>query len=121
MCVCAGARVQAQDSGAQQPSSQPQQGSSSSSQQAPETGQPAQTPEYGVYMAVDPLAKVRYDNRYDLSVGMAYDHMKAGPNLLQGSNLGGLDVSGSYWLTRNWGIEASVSYTHLTLPTTPYV
>ena len=34
-----------------------------------------------------------YDNRYDVSVGMAYDHIKAGPNLLQGSNLGGLDLS----------------------------
>ena len=32
---------------------------------------------------------MRYDNRYDLSLGMAYDHMKAGPTLLQGSNLGG--------------------------------
>lgn len=58
-------------------------------------------------MPTDPLAKVRYDNRYDLSLGMAYDHMKAGPNLLQGANLGGLDLEGSYWLTRNWGIQAS--------------
>ena len=103
--------MQAQDSGtqpgSQQPSSEPQQGSSSSSQQAPESGQPAQTPEYGVYLSVDPLAKVRYDNRYDMSLGFAYDHMKAGPTLLQGSNLGGLDMEGSYWLTRNWGIEAS--------------
>jgi hypothetical protein len=107
MCVCAGTCVRAQDSGAQQPSQQPQQGSSSSSQQAPAAGQPAQTPEYGVYMAVDPLAKVRYDNRYDMSLGFAYDHMKAGPTLLQGSNLGGLDMEGSYWLTRNWGIEAT--------------
>lgn len=112
MCVCAGARAQAQDSGtqqpgAQQPSSQPQQGSSSSSQQAPAEGQPAQTPDYGVYTAVDPLARVRYDNRYDMSLGFAYDHMKAGPTLLQGSNLGGLDMEGSYWLTRNWGIEAT--------------
>ena len=42
-----------------------------------------------------------------MSLGMAYDHMKAGPTLLQGSNLGGLDMDGSYWLTRNWGIEAT--------------
>jgi hypothetical protein len=107
MCVCAGARAGAQDSGAQPPSSQPQQGSSSSTQQAPAAGQAAQTPEYGVYLSVDPLAKVRYDNRYDMSLGFAYDHMKAGPTLLQGSNLGGLDMEGSYWLTRNWGIEAT--------------
>ena len=62
----------------------------------------------GTYIAIDPLAKVTYDNRYDVSLGMAYDHMKAGPTLLQGSNTGGLDAEGSYWLTRHWGAEGSV-------------
>jgi hypothetical protein len=62
---------------------------------------------YGVYIPVDPLAKVRYDNRYDVSLGLAYDHMKAGPSLLQGANLGGLDAEASYWLTRHWGLQAS--------------
>ena len=84
--------------------------SSSQSQPTPTPtpqGADAQAPAYGVYISVDPLAKVRYNNRYDLSLGMAYDHMKAGPTLLQGSNLGGLDMDGSYWLTRNWGIQAS--------------
>lgn len=95
--VCAGTRIQAQDSSSQSP-----QGQSSSSQT-----QEAPAPDYGVYTPLDPLANVRYNNRYDLSLGMAYDHMKAGPNLLQGSNLGGLDMDGSYWLTRNWGIQAS--------------
>ena len=61
----------------------------------------------GTYIAVDPLALVRYDNRYDLSLGMAYDHMKAGPNLLQGSNLGGLDLSGSYWFAKHWAVEGT--------------
>ena len=97
LVVCAAARVQAQNSSSQSP--QPQ-SSSSQNQQAPAT-------QYGVYVSVDPLAKVRYDNRYDLSLGMAYDHMKAGPTILRGSNLGGLDMDGSYWLTRMWGIEAS--------------
>lgn len=60
------------------------------------------------YEAIDPLAGVRYDNnRYDVSLGMAYDHMKAGPTLLQGSNLGGLDASGTYWLSTHWGVEGS--------------
>lgn len=67
----------------------------------------SQTTPEGNYIAVDPLAKVRYDNRWDLSLGMAYDHMKAGPNLLQGSNLGGLDADGSYWLSHHLGLEAS--------------
>jgi hypothetical protein len=61
----------------------------------------------GTYVVVDPLAGVRYDNRFDIYVAPAYDHMKAGPTLLQGSNLGGLDVSGSYWLTKHWGLEGS--------------
>ena len=114
VCVCAGARARAQESnsqpGTQQPGSQPQPSSSSqssSSTQGQGQGQNAPTPAYGVYLAVDPLAKVRYDNRYDMSLGFAYDHMKAGPTLLQGSNLGGLDMEGSYWLSRNWGIVAS--------------
>jgi hypothetical protein len=99
LALCAGAPIEAQGTS---PSS-----SSSSSQQPTAVQAEDQAPPAPEYIQVDPLAKVRYDNRYDLSVGMAYDHMKAGPNLLQGSNLGGLDVSGSYWLTRNWGIEAS--------------
>lgn len=67
----------------------------------------AQAPANGAYVPVNPLAGVRYDNRFDISLGAAYDHMKAGPTLLQGSNLGGLDLSGSVWLTRHWAIEAS--------------
>ncbi len=46
---------------------------------------------------------MRYDNRFDLSLGMAYDHMKAGANVLQGANLGGLDLSGSYWFSQALG------------------
>jgi hypothetical protein len=74
---------------------------SSSSQSGSET--PTTTP----YVVVDPLAGIHYDNRYDISLGMAYDHMKAGPTLVQGSNLGGLDLSGSYWLSHHWGVEGS--------------
>ena len=67
----------------------------------------AQTSGNGTYIATDPLANVHYDNRWDVSLGMAYDHMKAGPVLLQGSNLGGLDLDGSYWLSRHWALEGS--------------
>ncbi len=93
--------MQAQDSSSQsQPSAQP-------TQLPPSQNPDAETQNYGTYVATDPLGRVRYDNRWDLSLGAAYDHMKAGPTLLQGSNLGGLDMEGSYWLTRNWGIQAS--------------
>jgi hypothetical protein len=61
----------------------------------------------GTYIPTDPLANVRYDNRYDLSLGMAYDHIKAGANVLQGANLGGLDLSGSYWFSNRWAVEGT--------------
>jgi hypothetical protein len=67
----------------------------------------ASTAGNGTYIAVDPLANVRYDNRYDLSGGFAYQHIKAGPNILQGANLGGIDLSGSYWLSKHWAVEAT--------------
>jgi hypothetical protein len=81
---------------------------SSSSQPSQTVNPPAsQAPANGGYVATNPLAGVRYDNKYDLSLGMAYDHMKAGPTLLQGSNLGGLDLTGSMWLTKHWGLQTS--------------
>jgi hypothetical protein len=64
-------------------------------------------PASGVYIASDPLAGVRYDNRYDLSVDLAYARVMAGPALNQGSNLGGLDVSGSFWLSKHWAVEGT--------------
>ena len=64
----------------------------------------------GTYIASDPLAGVHYDNRYDVSLGMAYRHIKAGPNVLQGANLGGLDLSASYWFSRHWAVEGSGRY-----------
>lgn len=73
---------------------------------ASQTSAPQTNPN-STYTSSNPLAGVTYNNRYDLSVGLAYDHMKAGPTLLQGSNLGGLDVSGSYWLSHHWGVEGS--------------
>jgi hypothetical protein len=92
--VCAGGRVQAQAAG-----------QSSSSQTAPaQAPEPAAPPSY---ISIDPLANVRYDNRYDLSLTMAYAHIKAGPNVAQGANLGGLNLEGSYWLTRRWGVEGT--------------
>jgi len=89
--VCTCAPVSAQESSSQTPQTQ-----------QPTTPQPAPT-----YVVVDPLALVRYDNRYDITVSMAYDHIKAGPNLLQGANLGGLNFEASYWLTKHWGLEGT--------------
>ncbi len=90
-------------------------GQSSSSQSTPEqptTPQnvPDQTAGNGRYISIDPLALVRYDNKFDVSLGMAYRHIKAGPNVLQGANLGGLDLTGSYWFSKHWALEGSGRY-----------
>jgi hypothetical protein len=73
---------------------------------AAQTQKPAPPPN-GTYISSDPLSGVRYDNKWDVSVGLASGHIHAGPNIREGADLGGLDVSGSYWLTRRLGIEAS--------------
>jgi hypothetical protein len=68
----------------------------------------AQSTANGTYIATDPLANVRYDNRFDVSLGMAYGHIKAGPPpLLEGANLGGLDLSASYWFSKHWALEGT--------------
>ncbi len=68
----------------------------------------AQTAGNGTYVAIDPLANVRYDDRYDVSLGAAYGHQKAGPPpLLEGSNLGGLDLTASYWFSKRWALEGT--------------
>src|SRR5438270_358254 len=100
LSLCAASR-----SYAQAPADQNQSGQSSSQTQS--SGQSTLPQPSPSYIAIDPLANVHYDNRYDVSLGMAYAHIKAGPNLLQGSNLGGLDLSGSYWLSRRWAIEGT--------------
>lgn len=86
-----------------QAQTQPQSQAQSSSTAAP-------VPSVPTYVVIDPLANVKYDNRYDLYVGAAYRHMKAGPTLLQGSNIGGLDFDGSYWLSKRWGAEGTFRY-----------
>ncbi len=100
LLLCAGARAQ------DQAPSQPASGQSSSSSSS--SAQSVTPPPEPSYIAIDPLANVRYDNKYDVSVGMAYAHIKAGPNLAQGSNLGGLDVTGSYWLAKHWALEGTM-------------
>lgn len=79
----------------------------SSSSSSPVQTAPSQAPATPQYVQVDPLAGVTYDNRFDLSLGAAYQHIKAGPTLREGANLGGLDVSGSYWFSKRFGAEGT--------------
>jgi hypothetical protein len=75
--------------------------------QVPAPGSDTETPA-PQYVPTDPLAGVRYDERWDVSLGAAYAHIKAGPPPLQeGANLGGLDLSGSMWAARHWAIEGT--------------
>lgn len=85
-------------------------GTCAQAQVAPAQTTQLQSSSNGSYVSVDPLANVRYDNRFDISLGAAYDHMKAGPTLLQGSNLGGLDAEGSYWFSKHWAVEGTGRY-----------
>jgi hypothetical protein len=86
-----------------QAQTQPQSQARSSSTSAPVSSTPA-------YVVVDPLANVKYDNRYDAYVGAAYRHLKAGPTLLQGANIGGIDSGASLWFSKRWAAEGSFRY-----------
>jgi len=67
---------------AQTPANQPPAGQSSTSDSSSNpASSPQVTPDQpsnnGRYISIDPLALVRYDNKYDVSLGMAYRHIKA--------------------------------------------
>ena len=55
-----------------------------------------------------PLAGVRYDYPWEIYGGFAYSHFDAGPNLLQGANLGGFDARVVRELGTRWGVGANV-------------
>lgn len=56
----------------------------------------------------EPLSGIRYNAKWELYGGPGFAHFKAGPNLIQGANLGGLDLQASRWFTRHWAAEASI-------------
>ena len=56
----------------------------------------------------EPLSGVHYDYRWELYGGPGFAHFKAGPNLLEGANLGGLDLQASRWFNKRWAAEGNV-------------
>ena len=56
----------------------------------------------------DALSAVKYDYRWEVYGGVAYTHFNAGPNLLQGANLGGFDIQGARFFRRHWAAAANV-------------
>jgi hypothetical protein len=55
---------------------------------------------------IGPAAPVTYDNRYELYGGLNYMNFETGQNLPKRMNLGGAEISGTYWLTPKWGVTA---------------
>ncbi len=53
------------------------------------------------------LANVRYDYRWEVYGGIAYSHFNAGPNLLQGANLGGFDIQAAHWFRQHWALAGN--------------
>jgi hypothetical protein len=49
---------------------------------------------------------VTYDNPFELYVGLNYMNFEAGPHLAKQMNLGGVEVSGTYWVNSKWGAVA---------------
>jgi len=54
------------------------------------------------------LAGVRYDYKWEMYGGFAYSHFNAGPNLLQGANLGGFDIQAARFLKPRWAVAGNV-------------
>lgn len=53
-------------------------------------------------------APVTYDNRYEVYGGLQYMNFQAGQNVPKLMNLGGVEASGAYWLSRHWGAIADL-------------
>jgi hypothetical protein len=69
---------------------------------------PAQTIPEAPTLQNDTLKPLDYRNKYDIYGGFASSHFNAGPALIPGANLGGLDVQGTMWLTMRYGVTANV-------------
>jgi hypothetical protein len=67
---------------------------------------PLATPHAQAQTKLGPAAPVTYDNKYELYGGLNYSNFKAGENLPKRMNLGGAEVSGTYWLTPKLGLVA---------------
>lgn len=81
------------------------------SQTAPQSQTPPQPRSTNVPLSNTPssaLAGVRYDYKWEMYGGFAYSHFNAGPNLLQGANLGGFDIQAARFLRPKWAVAGNV-------------
>ncbi len=70
----------------------------------------AQAPQYHppAVATNDTLSGTDYNNRYEVYAGLAYSHFNAGPTLLEGSNLGGIDLQGARFFSPRLAVAADV-------------
>ena len=64
-------------------------------------------------------APVTYDNRYEIFGGAEYMNFQAGQNVPKLMNLGGAEVSGTYWINSKWGAVADYRGGAGTTPVVP--
>lgn len=55
----------------------------------------------------NPLAKVQYQYKWEVYGGMAYTNFIAGPQLVQGASLGGVDAQVTRFFNKKWGLDAN--------------
>jgi hypothetical protein len=55
---------------------------------------------------IGPPAPVTYDNKLEFYGGLNFMNFQAGQNLPKRMNLGGTEISATYWFTKNWGAVA---------------
>ncbi len=66
-------------------------------------------------------APVTYDNRYEVYGGVQYMNFQAGQNVSKLMSLGGVEVSGTYWISSKWGAMADYRGAAGTSPVTPNI
>ncbi|HTD96744.1 MAG TPA: hypothetical protein VK627_07430 [Edaphobacter sp.] len=66
-----------------------------------------------------PAAPVTYNNRYEVYGGLSFMNFQAGQSLPKRMNLGGGEVLGTYWVTKNLGVGADYRLEAGTTPVFP--
>ena len=64
------------------------------------------TPAIATAQRIGPPAPIVYNNKWELYGGLSYFNFKAGEDLTHRMNLGGAEISGTYWLNQRWGATA---------------
>jgi hypothetical protein len=69
-------------------------------------GQQTQTTAPVATSKIGPAAPVTYDNKYEIYGGLNFMNFQAGQNLPKRMNLGGGEITGTWWLWKNVGLAA---------------